>query len=197
MKPSRTIDLDLINSLFYYDESSVTCLRHAKDNKGTGIRKRKKDSVAGFKKEKYIVVTINGQQHLVHRIICAMHGLDVSKNQVDHINGNYEDNRISNLRVVSHKQNARNQKISTKNTSGFVGLSRVFASGSYQWAASWKAFGKTFYKSFSVRKYGEWHAFAKACESRAAGIKDAEKDGIKFTDRHLLGQFPAMERANK
>lgn len=196
MKPSKIIDLNLINELFYYDETSPTCLRYAKDGSGIGGHKKRKGAPAGFNKDKYFCVSVNGQTHLAHRIICAMHGLDVSKHQVDHINGNYKDNKISNLRIVTHEENARNQKISTKNTSGFVGLSRVFASGSYQWAASWKVLGKTFYKSFSVNKYGEWSAFAKAWEARVNGIKVAEANGFKFTERHLFG-LDAMEEKNK
>lgn len=43
--------------------------------------------------------------------------------EVDHINRNTLDNRKSNLRICTHKQNLRNQKVSSANTSGFKGVS--------------------------------------------------------------------------
>ena len=45
--------------------------------------------------------------------------------EVDHINGNTLDNRRSNLRVCSHKQNIRNQKLSAASSSGYKGVSQV------------------------------------------------------------------------
>lgn len=44
---------------------------------------------------------------------------------IDHINGNPLDNRRSNLRHISHKDNSRNCKLSKNNTSGFNGVNWV------------------------------------------------------------------------
>jgi hypothetical protein len=43
--------------------------------------------------------------------------------EVDHINGDPLDNRRANLRVVTHGENLRNQKLRTDSKSGFKGVS--------------------------------------------------------------------------
>jgi hypothetical protein len=63
------------------------------------------------KSDGYIYPKINGKRVLQHRIISAAFlGLDINdKNiQVDHINGIRHDNRLENLRLVTHQQNQHN-----------------------------------------------------------------------------------------
>ena len=60
----------------------------------------------------YIRPTIGGKQVSVHRIIAsAFLGLDMSdvKISVDHIHGVTHDNRLENLRLVTHQQNHFNR----------------------------------------------------------------------------------------
>ena len=50
-------------------------------------------------------------------------------NEIDHINGDKIDNRISNLRDVTKLENAKNASISANNTSGFNGVYWVKTKG--------------------------------------------------------------------
>ena len=44
--------------------------------------------------------------------------------EIDHINGNPNDNRIVNLRVVNHSENMRNTRTPIKSKSGVKGVFR-------------------------------------------------------------------------
>lgn len=63
--------------------------------------------------------------------------------QVDHINGNGLDNRLSNLREASPSQNACNRKRHIKNTSGYKGVS--FKKSINRWQCDIKINGKRYY----------------------------------------------------
>jgi len=68
-----------------------------------------------------------------HRVVFALMNGHWPVNSVDHINGVPADNRISNLRDVTHKENMRNQKRGKANTSGHIGVSANKRLG--KWAA--------------------------------------------------------------
>lgn len=42
--------------------------------------------------------------------------------EIDHINGRPNDNRINNMRIVSHMNNMKNHKLMSSNTSGYSGV---------------------------------------------------------------------------
>lgn len=58
-----------------------------------------------------------------HRAIFAMTHGRWPEHEIDHINGDPEDNRPCNLRDVPHKDNLRNMKRSRANSSGATGVS--------------------------------------------------------------------------
>lgn len=77
---------------------------------------------------------INGKPFYAHRVVWAMTTGEWPADEIDHINGEGGDNKPSNLRDVTHKQNLRNQRLRKTNTSGFNGVSFFKRDGT--WAAS-------------------------------------------------------------
>ena len=64
---------------------------------------------AGFLHFGYIKVTINYTHYLAHRLIWIMQYGENPILDIDHINGNRADNRLSNLRIVTRRQNTSNK----------------------------------------------------------------------------------------
>lgn len=65
---------------------------------------------------------ILGRNYRAHRVAWAIfHGLWPC-GEIDHIDGNPANNKITNLREVSRRENMRNTKVRTDNTSGVTGV---------------------------------------------------------------------------
>lgn len=68
-------------------------------------------------KDGYMRMQISGKQKGVHRIIWEhVHGAIPEGQEVDHVNGIRHDNRIVNLRLVTHRQNLQNRHHAQSNS---------------------------------------------------------------------------------
>lgn len=87
----------------------------------------------------YRIGRVFSQSKLAHRVVWALAYGDWPNGEVDHINRVRSDNRLSNLRAVSHAENSRNRRKPVNNTSGHLGVS--FHKRLSKWQASVNAYG--------------------------------------------------------
>lgn len=73
-------------------------------------RVKKGNEIKSKTSEGYKSIKINGKSYLQHRICWYLFYGKWPTNSVDHINGIKDDNRILNLRDVSHRENCSNAK---------------------------------------------------------------------------------------
>jgi hypothetical protein len=71
----------------------------------------------------YLAGQIFNKRLLSHRVIWALIHGEWPPEFIDHIDGNPLNNRIENLRAVSHSENCKNARKSKRNSSGVIGVS--------------------------------------------------------------------------
>ena len=107
----------------------------------------------------YRVANVYGWKNHAHRAIWAMAHGEWPADQIDHINGIRDDNRIGNLRAVTRAVNQKNLKRRSDNTSGVTGVSR--RSNIDKWCAEIWSNGKKYH-------IGQFDSFDDAVSARKA-----------------------------
>ena len=97
---------------FMYDPDTGEFLRITEG----GLRK------TGYAKDAYLRLYLHGKKYLAHRVAILLATGSMPDGLIDHIDGNTLNNRLSNLRIVGRKENARNMSRSRSNTSGLMGV---------------------------------------------------------------------------
>lgn len=70
----------------------------------------------------YCIICINYQLYRAHRLAWLYIYGSFPVNEIDHINGNGNDNSAINLRSVNHQENLKNMRRHANNTSGICGV---------------------------------------------------------------------------
>ena len=91
----------------------------------------------------YRLIMIDKHHYYAHRLAWLyVHG-EFPEKHIDHEDGNGLNNRIKNLRDVDRVDNSKNQRLSKRNKSGFIGVS--FHNPAGKWVADIRVNGKTKY----------------------------------------------------
>lgn len=85
----------------------------------------------------YVETTINNKRVHLHRFLLDLNETFTLERTVDHINGDSLDNRKSNLRICTQKENAQNMKLSSRSKSGikYITWSNYF----HRWQVVYKS----------------------------------------------------------
>lgn len=130
--------LERLDKLFSYNSESGTL--HRKMCSG-------KLKEAGTLNQGYIRVGVDRSVFAAHRLCWKIyHRKDIPVGyEVDHINQDRSDNRISNLRLVTMAQNMRNKRKYRSNNSGIVGVAvrGDMREGTNRWRAQINVNGKS------------------------------------------------------
>lgn len=112
----------------------------------------------------YVQGGILGRGYLAHRVAWLLVTGAWPIDQIDHINSDRTDNRISNLREVSNLENSKNMSLSKSNKSGVCGV--CWNKGQGKWQANIRINGIN-------HNLGLFESFDLAVAAR----KEAEADG--------------------
>lgn len=152
--------MNIKNSIFYNKETGIF----------TWISGRRKGKIAGYKtSDGYVCININNKNYLAHVLAFLWMGFDRPE-QIDHINRIKSDNRWSNLRVSNNSLNQINTGLSSRNKTGYKGVSFRKDRDKYVASSSYRENGKIIhkhlgyfdcpkeaneaYKKFIIEKYG-------------------------------------------
>lgn len=122
----------------------------------------KVSDIAGCKHANgYILIGVNAKRYLAHRLAWLYMIGETPKNDIDHINGVRDDNRIVNLRAATRSENMQNlRKATVRNkSSGLLGA--TWSKASKKWQSQIKFNGKAIHLGYFNDKYAAHEAYLK------------------------------------
>ena len=105
-------------------ETEAYIKSHFSYNPQTGliIRNDRINSNGSLDKDGYLIIKIKGRQYKAHRLAWFLFYGEFPNMEIDHINRDRKDNRITNLRVSSRLENVLNIKQSPNKNTGVIGI---------------------------------------------------------------------------
>jgi hypothetical protein len=106
-----------LKNLLHYNE--ITGIWTWLNTRGNAVNGSRAGSLS--KRDGYRRIGIAGKNYLEHRLV-FLYVFGKIPMCVDHVNGVRDDNSLSNLRQSSPRENARNARRNSRNTSGYKGV---------------------------------------------------------------------------
>lgn len=178
-KNDKRLTYERVRELFDYDPETGKLT-----NKTSRGRAKIGAESGSFDGLGYRQILVDYKQFMVHRVIWLWWYGYTPENYIDHVNGEKADNRIENLREVSHSCNLRNAPQYKSNTSGVKGV--CFDTSRKKWLASINLNGR----NLSVGRFTSFieavcHRYAaeqcinwEVCEGNSSAKKELMKVGI-------------------
>ena len=108
-------------------------------------------SVAGnVDKNGYIVITLKSKKYFAHRLAWLYEYGVMPIKSIDHINQIKTDNKICNLREVTHTENNQNRPIQKNNRTGFKGV--FWSNRANKWTAQIQLNYKKIHLGYFINK---------------------------------------------
>jgi hypothetical protein len=165
---TNKVDINLLHERFnYYPETGIFTYKtkNAKSSKPVG-------SLAGTKLKGSIRIHFNRKNFPAHHLAWAMYYGYWAPEMIDHINGDFYDNRIKNLRLATKFENARNKSLHKNSKTGVKGV-------------QWKPKRGTFYSkiTFNRKVYflGEFKTIEEASHAYNYSAKKLHKEFAKLS----------------
>ena len=110
----------------------------------------------------YWRIRIDRREYHAHRLAWLYVYGEWPEKDIDHINAIKTDNRIANLRIATPAQNNANQPLTSRNSSGFKGVTWHKRCG--KWQAAIKVSGRTFHLGLFERAEDAHAAYVNAAK---------------------------------
>ena len=115
---ANELTAEYLRSILHYDQETGIFTRKV----STSNRVKVGDAAGCPDGYGYLQIRVLSRTYKAHRLAWLYMYSNWPNDQIDHINRIRTDNRIANLREVSHKQNQQNRSKPSNNTSGHPGV---------------------------------------------------------------------------
>ena len=127
------LDVDVHNGRAVWRPRPISMFKNERDMKKWNTKFAGKEAFTSVNTNGYRRGSVMWRSLYLHQVVYAVAYGDLPEgSQIDHINGNRLDNRMCNLRPVTHSGNCRNRNCKVKSSTGFRGVHFVKRNGTYQ-----------------------------------------------------------------